>query len=151
MKSLDSHRFFVKQRTFFDLKLIGQKKSARLVLGALYVKLNFVREVRREPGAANDTDFIPRKPELWDGLCEADKIIDRGLSHARPPCIIRPTESGTSNTVATALRDRQTFQRSVSGNPNTHKPIFALIGDDAIQRIKFFSCFCQRENFRRHC
>jgi hypothetical protein len=114
-----SNGFFLEQRAFFHTQLIREQKRSRLVVSALHVKLNFVRKVRREPRAAHNADFIARKTEFRDGLCETNEIIDRGLSHSQPPCIspIDCRERERPNHRSDCIAQPPFSQRSFSGNP----------------------------------
>jgi hypothetical protein len=112
-----SHCFFLKQWAFFHLQLIGQEKRSGLMVSTLNMELDFVREVRREPGAANDANLIAGKTQFRNGLCESDEIINAGLSHAQPPCIHpKPDENGLPKTGAIALHNRD-FPEILLGNP----------------------------------
>ncbi len=148
--SLAHTAFFLEQWAFFNLQLIGEKERARLVLGALYVELNFVREIRREPRAAHDTDLIAWEAKFRNGLCETDEIIDCGLSHATSMHHRADREKELPMRCVTALRNHL-FPKILLGEPHTHANILALISRDARLILKFFSCFCQREIFNDDC
>src|SRR5687767_1282464 len=61
---LVDERFLLEERSLFDLKLLRQHQGPGLMVQADGVKLDLVRQRRREPGGANHTDLAAVQAQL---------------------------------------------------------------------------------------
>src|SRR5438034_9751735 len=106
----------IEQRTVFHTHLLGEQKSASLVILPLGMKLDFVRDFGSKPGRAYDADFVTVQSQLGNVLDETDVVVDDRLAHEFPPCAqqeicTKDARNGRgSPTLANRLRPKSPFQ-----------------------------------------